>query len=222
MPLQQICLIPTGNNDPNTFLIQHGNGADGDNSGVAPPIKFGPEHDWLIRAVAVPLEESEEEVLFGTVEEGEIVKDGEPVADVEDGVGDEYAAIHERCWNMASRPQYFGVLRNISKNKGYRDIENLYHNQDFEFQKLADDDGEWKIHDPTPDNATDVSRRNKERIQELILQTEPAEVKGEDKPSSAPKEQRQTLPEGFNSSTLYNLLGIEKDASGDDIQIPRP
>jgi len=106
-------------------------------------------------------------------------EDGKTLADVQDGLGDEHAGLHEACWQQAGSPDCFSGLEYVANTSGYRELAQVYHSQCFEFALLAENMGEWMLDDPMLDS--DASLRNSDRIQRLLDASPSQEVNAEEK-----------------------------------------
>jgi hypothetical protein len=134
---------------------------------LAPAVPFGPEHAWLLRAVALRLQAADDAgaaAVLGVIHDGVIAPhDGSRCSDrfVWDG-RDERAALHEACWELAGRPGDASAL------DGLRPDDRLapYQEQLFEFAALIADGHGFMLVDPRAD--TDDGRRNRARIDAIL------------------------------------------------------
>ncbi|MEQ1508412.1 MAG: hypothetical protein ABMB14_39645, partial [Myxococcota bacterium] len=114
----------------------------------ASAVAFGPEHDWLLDAVALRLgDRGEPAVVEGRVQDGVIRGlDGGSLPDgfVCDGV-DERAAVHRACWRIAGAPASWAALapRVVA---GADDVDLApYCGQLFELAALVEDGHGWML-----------------------------------------------------------------------------
>jgi len=234
--MSHICLIPsTGGADNGgmpMFTIYRGD--DEGQQQQQAPIAFGPNHEWLKHAVALALDQDSGGTLTspitgGSVDDGDFTTTTTTMAshddeiDVEDGVGGEYAVVHQACWQLAGQPQYLEErLARIYKTRPYREVAARYHSQYFEFDKLLENGEEWMICEPT-DNNNDNGRRNQERIQTwLKLGKEELDPEEKGKTDSETKRKANQpirpppLPDGFDNKTLYEWLGLDPPNQQED------
>jgi hypothetical protein len=142
--------------DGEAFLrIWRGDGDDG----CEPAFPFGPEHDWLRRAVGLRLDESTPDVIVeGLVHDGVFEDSGDFVWD---GL-DDRAALHHACWAMAGRPDSWAPLSHLEPPPA----EAPYRQQLFDFETFAADGHAWMLADP--DSGTPDGDRNRRRIADLL------------------------------------------------------
>lgn len=159
----QLCGMPVqhdhyvGRGEHGLIGIYRGNG----HSTHASVFPFGPEHEWLKRAVAVPAE-GDEPVAAGWVEDGALQdQDGEAHL-VMDGY-DDYGAFHEACWRLAGEAQTCESLRALSYQHELTYLKS-YQGQLFDFEALKRDERDWMLVDPYSLDG----QRNRARIEGLI------------------------------------------------------
>ena len=162
LPVQHDHYIPA---DGGMYVIYRG---DGELHGAEMRVRFGPEHDWLKRGVALATYEGQEpRVIEGEIQDGVIepASGGGEDDDLEDrfvGYGvDARAAVHAVCWELAGRAPWSGI-------EGARWTPELdrYHEQLFEFEQMIADGHGWMLVDPRLD--TPEGNRSRERIEKII------------------------------------------------------
>ena len=161
LPVQHSCYVP----HEGMYLIYRGPGsiAPGD---PQPGFPFGPEHEWLRRALGLRWEASEEpQVLRGEVQDGHLsppTPKGEGAADEGEsyfvGEGDdERLALHERCWDLAGRPES-EALAGATELPAWKALFE-YQQQLFEFEAFAEAGLAWALVDPAlPEGAQSLER----------------------------------------------------------------
>ncbi|MDF1663361.1 MAG: hypothetical protein P1V97_16430 [Planctomycetota bacterium] len=161
MPVQHNCYVPM---EGRMLFIYRGR-KDASPSDPKPDFPFGPEHDWLIKAVALRLDPSEErDVIRGPVDDGVIwLGDYEEEFEVDDGVG-ERAALHEKCWELSGKNEW-SELSHCRESDAWKALHK-YHGQLFEYDELTADGLAWMTVDPTLDTADAV--KNRERILKIL------------------------------------------------------
>lgn len=133
-----------------------------------PEFAFGPEHEWLLRAVALRLDPGDEpQVLRGEVQDGSLVgPDGQDVADCFLGEGDEdRVALHERCWELAGRSEWEDLRVRLAPTAG-ADVR-PFQEQLFDFVALREAGLAWTLTDPQLDS--EDGRRSRARIQACLV-----------------------------------------------------
>lgn len=160
MPVQHNCYVPMDG----MYFIYRG-AKDASPSDPKPSFPFGPEHDWLIAAVALRLDPSEDpDVIRGPVDDGVIwVGDYEEEYEVDDGVG-ERAALHERCWELSGKSEW-SELSHCRETAEWKDLQK-YHGQLFEYEQLNEDGLGWMTLDPSLNSSDAV--KNRERILKML------------------------------------------------------
>ncbi len=111
---------------------------------------FENKHSWLLKAVALPLKEYPGALApaLGFVDEegGNITAENEQSFFVGDGL-DSYAAVHERCWQMAGCPSSLEPIEHLSLTYEWVKIKH-YHGQLFEFASFMADEKSWMLEEP--------------------------------------------------------------------------
>lgn len=155
LPVQHNCYVP----HEGMYLIYRGPGsvAPGD---PLPGFSFGPEHEWLRQALGLRFDPSEEpQVLRGEVQDGHLAPphaSGEESCFVGEG-DDERAALHERCWELAGRPEY-AALAGATELPAWKELLE-YQQQLFEFEEFAAAGLAWALVDPAlPEGAQSLER----------------------------------------------------------------
>lgn len=135
---------------------------------------FGPEHQWLLRGVAV---NDEEGPFFGSCEDGCLkTEDGEELYVGSDS--EDFSALHAYCWNAAGQPREYNRIYHYRYTYG-RTFLRKYQEQLFDFGRcVAQGDG-WLLTDPD----LPEGRPNRERI-DAILGTCPPSLD----PQGAPRD----------------------------------
>jgi len=131
-----------------------------------PAVKFGPEHEWLKKAVGLCLRVGmEPRLIEGEVQDGSFEdENGESIDDgfVWDGL-DDRAALHRACYEMAGSPESWEAL---DERVSPRPELEEYQQQLFEFEKFVADGHGWMLVDPKLD--TPDGNRSRERIKKLL------------------------------------------------------
>jgi hypothetical protein len=133
---------------------------------------FLPEHDWLLRGVAINTEEGP---FFGTCEDGALIdEDGESYYVGRDN--EDYTALHAYCWRAAGQPTDYDQMSHYQYAYD-RTFLSKYQEQLFDFFQCARNDDGWLLLDPEhPDGA-----RNKARIEALLKIRPTPVVDGQEK-----------------------------------------
>lgn len=165
LPVQHNCYVP----HEGMYLIYRGPGSiRGGNP--QPGFTFGPEHEWLRKAVALRCGPSEEpQVLRGLVQDGTLATPGqgdEGACFVGEG-DDERAALHERCWDLAGRPEYAAIAP-ATDLPAWKALFN-YQQQLFDFVALEEAGLAWALVDPELPEGSQSLARIREILAELGL-----------------------------------------------------
>ncbi len=148
LPLQHDHYVPT---EASGFFGVYSSG-DTKNNEFEPLFQFGSSHSWLLAAVALPGEGNPKEPAKGRVDSGGIEgADGE-VYFVGDGL-DEYAAVHEKCWELSGRPSSFDSIKHLRYMHGWAALKK-YHGQLFELKMFLEDEKAWMLEEPQSGNAS--------------------------------------------------------------------
>ncbi len=128
---------------------------------------FGPEHDWLLRGVAVI---DDRDPVFGTCCDGALVQtNGDPEEEEGCWVGDgfdEYMAFHQYCWETAGKPGRCEQVLHHKRNSEWI-LLGKYQQQLFDFGALVQDGLGWMLLDPT----SPEGQQSKARIARILLET---------------------------------------------------
>ena len=147
------------------FKIYRGGEADGGHTWAADesPVRFGPQHQWLQKAVAVSRDD-DGEVFTGVAHDG-VVTDAERGETTFVGNGDEDAWVfHLACWQLIGSPS--GIAPEaIARNTHEWSMVSPYAGQLFDFAALLDDGKGWMLDDPSG------SERSRARIEASIAAT---------------------------------------------------
>lgn len=114
-------------------------------------VPFGPEHEWLKRAVGVrTCDDQEPEIVRGEVHDGGFEhEDGFTGTGVEDR-----AALHEVCWNFAERPDAWD-----RSEEPFPEFQ-AYRRPLFDFATFLRDGHGWLLSDPR----SAAGRRARQRL----------------------------------------------------------
>jgi hypothetical protein len=159
----QLCGLPVNHDHyipwDGIFRIYNGDPQEG-----SAAVDFGPEHEWLKRAVAVATHSAQTPaVVRGEIHNGSIDSIDEPINDgfVWDGL-DERAALHEVCWHLAGeRPRWTLAWEPDASTP----IEQ-FQEQLFDFAELVAAGQGWMLVDPRLESPDGL--RNRERIAHLL------------------------------------------------------
>lgn len=158
----QVCALPVNHDhyvpEGGMFRIYRG---PVDRNGE-PLVPFGPEHDWLLQAVALRLSDGDEPVVVeGPCHDGSFEAEDGDGAFVWDGL-DERAALHRVCWELAGRPDTFEPLEDLPVDPAIEP----FREQLFEFAGFIEAGHGWMLVDPRGDGPD--ARRSRERIARLL------------------------------------------------------
>lgn len=155
LPAQHDHYVPTGGD---LLRIYRGATSDEDEGWDedARPFAFGPQHAWLLDAVAVPFGD-DEAVVRGAAEDG-AMGDGLFVARGDD----EALVFHHACWTLMDRPGRVDAVVTAVGTRAWAEVD-AYQEQLFEFFELEADGRGWMLDDPSG------SERSRARLETLLL-----------------------------------------------------
>jgi hypothetical protein len=160
LPVQHDHYVPEKDGD-GLFIYRGGS----ENWGSEPAVAFGPEHDWLLRAVGVRVDLKQQPALIeGEIHDGRFYAEPD---DPESGFVDsgifERAALHRVCWELAGQPNPWLLEERVAE-----DVR-PYCAQLFDFAALVGDAKGWMLVDPRLDSQQALASRA--RILDLARST---------------------------------------------------
>ena len=189
-----------------------------DEEGVVHPLDH---YDWITKVVALPIDNDNMVFYQGYIENGDLIIINEMQEntriDVEDGLGDDYAAVHESCWEVMGNPCYRAIAH-LKESNIYRSLSQLYQGQYFQFDELMKNREAWRLIDPKLHTTSAESLRNLQFLQELPS-SEQVDQEKMDRKSLKEKNNKDRnsptfavpeilFPFDMDHQTLYECLGI--------------